>query len=100
MSFSAKDLRLGAAGPLEVTLYTRPGCHLCEEAKTVILPLVHEFGGVLRELNIDEDPGLTARYGHDIPVIFIGAHKAAKHRVSPQQFRRKLEEARARTGSA
>ena len=81
--------------PLEVTLYTRPGCHLCEDAKTILLPMLNEFGGTLREVNIDDDRELTKRYGWDIPVIFIGAHKAAKHRVDPRQFRRQLEEARA-----
>lgn len=87
-----EDLQLAAAGPREVTLYTRPGCHLCEEAKTVIAPLLNEFGAVLREVNIEKDPVLEERYGWDIPVIFIGARKAAKHRVDVEQFRRQLQE--------
>jgi len=78
-----------------VTLYSRPGCHLCEEAKAIIEPLLAEFGATLREVNIDEDPELTAQFGNDIPVIFIGTHKAAKHRVNAQQFRRQLQEAAA-----
>ena len=86
-----------AARLLEVTLYTRPGCHLCEDAKKLILPLLQEFGATLREVNIDEDSDLTARYGLDIPVILIGTHKAAKHRVDVEQFRRQLEEASARS---
>ncbi len=44
----------------------------------------------LYEVNIDKDEVLEERYGWDIPVIFIGAHKAAKHRVDVQQFRRQL----------
>ena len=91
-----QPLSPAAAHPLEVTLYTRPGCHLCEEAKALLLPLLREFCATLREVNIDEDPELTKRYGWDIPVIFIGARKAAKHRVDPLQFRRQLEEARSR----
>lgn len=74
----------------EVILYTRPGCHLCDEAKAAISPLLREFGLPLREINVDDDPALKQRYGFDIPVIFIGAHKAAKHRVDPVQFRRQL----------
>lgn len=85
-----EDARLAAAGPRDVTLYTRPGCHLCEEAKTAIAPLLREFGASLYEVNIDKDEVLEERYGWDIPVIFIGAHKAAKHRVDVQQFRRQL----------
>jgi glutaredoxin len=96
MSGHPEDLRLASAHPLEVTLYTRPGCHLCEDAKVLVQPLLREFGATFREVNIDEDAELKQRYGEDIPVIFLGAHKAAKHRVDPGQFRRQLEQARAR----
>jgi len=95
-SHSPEDARLAACGPRDVTLYSRPGCHLCEEAKAVIAPLLRDFGAVLREVNIDEDAAIKERYGWDIPVIFIGTHKAAKHRVDLQQFRRQLEEAGSR----
>jgi len=90
---SPEDTRLAACGPRDVTLYSRPGCHLCEEAKAAIAPLLREFGAALREVNIDEDPVLQQRYGWEIPVIFIGPHKAAKHRVVLVQFRRQLGEA-------
>ncbi len=93
MSAHPEDARLAASGPHDLTFYTRPGCHLCEEAKAAIAPLLREFGAVLREINIDDDPVLKVRYGLDVPVIFIGKHKAAKHRVELAQFRRQLEEA-------
>ena len=92
-SNSPEDANLAACGPRDVTLYSRPGCHLCEEAKAAIASLLREFGAVLREVNIDEDAVLKDRYGWDIPVIFIGTHKAAKHRVDLAQFRRQLGEA-------
>jgi len=88
-----EDVRLRTTDALEITLYTRPGCHLCEEAKAAIEPLVAEFGARLREVNIDEDRDLTDRYGWDIPVLFVGTRKVAKHRVNLEQFRRCLEEA-------
>ena len=94
MSQSPEDLRLAACGPRDVTLYTRPACHLCEEAKAAIAPLLREFGAALHEVNIDEDSLLKDRYGWDVPVIFIGQRKAAKHRVDLGQFRRQLEDAR------
>ena len=89
-----EDARLADAGPREVTLYTRPGCHLCEEAKTAIAPLLREFGAALCEVDIENDAVLEERYGWDIPVIFIGARKAAKHRVDLGQFRRQLQESK------
>jgi glutaredoxin len=94
MTTDSEDVRLSAARPLDVTLYTRPGCHLCEEVKTAIEPLLREFGANLREVNIDEDKVLKERYGLDIPVLFLGPRKVAKHRVSPLQFRRQLQEAK------
>ena len=93
-SDSPEDAKLRACGRRDVTLYSRPGCHLCEEAKAALAPLLREFGAVLREINIDDDAVLKERYGWDIPVIFIGAHKAAKHRVDVAQFRRQLQETR------
>jgi glutaredoxin len=85
--------RLQLAAPRDVTIYSRPGCHLCEEAKAQIAPLLKEFGARLTEINIDEDPELRARYDYDVPVIFLGARKAAKHRVDLVQFRRQLRDA-------
>jgi glutaredoxin len=88
-----EDGRLQLAAPRDVTIYSRPGCHLCEEAKAQIAPLLKEFGARLTEINIDEDPELRARYDYDVPVFFLGARKAAKHRVDLAQFRRQLRDA-------
>jgi glutaredoxin len=96
MSDHPEKTRLASAHPLEVTVYSRPGCHLCEDAKAVIQPLLLEFGCTLREVNIDLDGELAEIYSWDIPVVFIGKHKAAKHRIDPRQFRRQLEEAHAK----
>lgn len=92
MTEHPEDAGLAAAGPREVTLYTRPGCHLCEEAKNAMAPILREARAMLREVNIAGDAVLEQRYGVDIPVIFIGARKAAKHRVDTKQFRRQLLE--------
>jgi glutaredoxin len=93
VSYSPEELRLARCGPRDVTLYTRPGCHFCDEAKAAIAPLLREFGAVLHEVNVDEDMVLKERYGWDVPVIFIGQRKAAKHRVDLAQFRRQLQSA-------
>ncbi len=73
-----------------VTLYTRPGCHLCEEAKAAIHASGCDGEFSLEEVNIDEDPALSERFGYDIPVIFINGVKVFKHRVDPVEFKRKL----------
>jgi glutaredoxin len=92
--------RLAIAQPLDVTLYTRPGCHLCEEAKAQMAPLLGPLGARFREINIDADPVLRERYGLDVPVIFLGSRKVAKHRIDVAQFKRQLEQARRQTGIA
>src|SRR6267142_594177 len=93
MSAHPENARLAASGPRDVTLYTRPGCHLCDEAKSAITPLLREFGASLREVNIDADIVLKERYGWDVPVIFIGPKKAAKHHLDLEQFRRQIRDA-------
>ena len=85
-----EDGRLQLVGPRDVTIYSRPGCHLCDEAKAQIAPLLAEFGARLTEINIDEDAVLRANYDYDVPVIFLGARKVAKHRIDLKQFRRQL----------
>jgi glutaredoxin len=85
--------RLQLTGPLDLTIYSRPGCHLCEEAKSQIDPLLKEFGARLTEINIDEDPVLRTQYDYDVPVILLGTRKVAKHRVDLKQFRRQLMDA-------
>lgn len=86
-----EDGRLEVVGPREITLYTREGCHLCEEAKAAILPLVSEFGATLREVDIDDNAFLHDRYTNDVPVIFIGSKMVAQHRLEPAQLRRQLQ---------
>jgi glutaredoxin len=73
-----------------VTIYTRPGCCLCDEAKAAIHASGCDGEFSLEEVNIDEDPALGERYGYDIPVILINGVKAFKHRVDPREFKRKL----------
>jgi glutaredoxin len=90
----AENGRLATTGPLDVTLYTRKGCHLCDEAKALIRPILDHVGGRLREVDIDTDSSLRALYDRDVPVIFLGSRRVAKHRVDVEQFRRRLAEAR------
>ena len=85
--------RLALAGPLDLTLYTRAGCHLCEEMKAALGPMLREFGARLVEVDVDGDEELRALYGNDVPVLFLGARKAAKHRLDAKQMRRQLERA-------
>jgi glutaredoxin len=77
----------------QLTLYSRPGCHLCEEAKAQIEPLLRKYGATLREVNIDTDAALQARYQQEVPVLFLGERKVAKYHVNVAQLERQLREA-------
>ena len=59
--------RLALAAPRDVTMYMREGCHLCEEAKAAMAPVLAAFGAHLQEVDIDDDPILRARYTNDVP---------------------------------
>ena len=52
-----------------LTLYTGPHCHLCDQAKSIIYPILQESGWRLQEVNIADDESLKEIYGVRIPVI-------------------------------
>ena len=82
-------MRIGGARAV-VTVYSRPGCHLCEQAKAGIESAGCGGEFTLEEINIDDDPALLESYRYDIPVVFINGVKLFKHRVDPADFKRKL----------
>ena len=55
----------------QVTLYTGPNCHLCEQAKVLLYPLLMERGLRLIEVNIKTDAELQEKYGIRIPVVAL-----------------------------
>jgi glutaredoxin len=79
---------------LRLVLYTRPGCHLCEEMKAEISRA--RLGGscTLEEVDIDSDPALVQRHGRSIPVLEIDGRPAFKGRCTAEELRRKVERAR------
>jgi glutaredoxin len=86
--------RLEAAGPFELTLLTRAGCHLCDQALRQIEPLVSKLGAQLRLVDVDSDRVLREDYGFDVPVVFLGNQEIARHRINPQTIRAALSNAR------
>jgi len=81
---------VGLINRATVTIYSRPGCHLCDEARAAIRASGCDGEFALEEVDIDHDPALRERYGNDVPVIFINGVKVFKHRVEPAEFKRKL----------
>lgn len=73
-----------------VRLLTRPGCHLCDDARTVVEAVCAELGERYDEVSIDGDPELTRRYGEEIPVTFVDGRQHDYWRVDPVRLRRAL----------
>jgi glutaredoxin len=86
---------------ITLTIYSRPGCHLCEDMKAVIARVVRALptpaGAAdivnLTEVDVSRDADLEARYGLEIPVLMINGKKAAKYRVDEGALLRMIEAA-------
>ena len=76
--------------PIELTLMTRPGCHLCEEMKEAIADAARGLETRLREVDVSQNGELESQYGNDIPVLFVNGSKAFKHRATVQELRLRL----------
>ena len=74
----------------QVVIYSKPGCHLCDEAKASIRAAGCGDKFTLIEINIETDPELMAKYRYDIPVIAIDGVATFIHRVEPTEFREKI----------
>ena len=75
---------------LKVVIYSRPGCHLCDEAKQIMASAGCADDYTIDEINIESSPDLLKRYQYDIPVITINGTETFKHRLTVEQFQSAL----------
>ena len=76
---------------IQIDIYSRPGCHLCDEAKVIIDRVRKRYSFALRVINIEEDPALESAYGTEIPIVFINGSKAFKYHVDERELERKVK---------
>ena len=76
-----------------VALYSRPGCHLCEEVKHQLESLRHQHSFEFIEVNIDVDALLRHRYNEQVPVVTIDGELVSRYRLNPGRFLAKLRAA-------
>ena len=74
-----------------VTLYGKPGCHLCADARAVVASARDERGFELREVDVSLDPVAFGRYGERIPVVTIDGEEAFEYHVDPAGLRERLD---------
>jgi thiol-disulfide isomerase/thioredoxin len=77
-----------------LTIYSRPGCHLCDEMKAVVQRVADaaEPPLAVEEIDITTDPALEARYGLEIPVLLVDGRKVAKYRIDEAALLRILRD--------
>ena len=67
--------------PVKLTLYTRPGCHLCDDLKDILVRVRRRQAFDLTELDISGDPALEQQYADDIPVLLLDGVETARRRI-------------------
>ena len=77
-----------------VTVYSRHGCHLCEDAVKTLEKLREELAFEIEIIYIDGSPELEKLYGNEVPVIHINGEHHDFYRVYPERFRSSLEKHR------
>jgi len=76
---------------IQIDIYSRPGCHLCDEAKAVIERVQRRIAFAIRIINVESDPELEKQYGASIPVVLINGNKAFKYRVDEVEFEKRVK---------
>ena len=77
-----------------VTVYSRHGCHLCENAVNTLEGMREELAFTIEVIYIDGNPELERLYGHEVPVIHINGEHHDFFKVDPECFRTSLEKHR------
>ena len=79
-----------AEGGPRVVLYSRPGCHLCDDAREVVARICAQVGTTYDEVDITGSEELTAAYGEQVPVTFVDGRQHDFWRVDAGRLRAAL----------
>ncbi|SDS63612.1 Glutaredoxin [Nocardioides scoriae] len=79
-----------AAGEARVTLYSRPGCHLCEAAREVVQRVCDDLGESFTEVDVDSSTDLLEAYGEQVPVTLVDGRRHDFWRVDERRLRAAL----------
>ena len=87
---------LGTMPEPVIELLTRPGCHLCEDARLTVSEICAEYGLDYTELDITHNPDLLKRHETEIPVLRIDGEAKDFWRINPKRMRKILDKKLAR----
>lgn len=81
---------MSTASMIQVTLYSRAGCHLCDEMRAVVEAVRRDVPFALHVVDVDGDPKLLRAYGEEVPVLAVNGEKAFAVRVEAPALRARL----------
>ena len=76
---------------MTLTLYSKDGCHLCEDLRALLDELQSEYDFAIEEIDVTRDAELFARYRYEIPVLLKDGREIARGRVSDRELVKLLE---------
>ncbi|MDD5544427.1 MAG: glutaredoxin family protein [Acidobacteriia bacterium] len=79
---------------MRIQFLSKPGCHLCDQAKPVVRRICEEFSLPWEDINIEKDPDFYEQYKEEIPVLLIDGKKIFKYLVREEDLRRALKNRR------
>lgn len=78
----------------QITIYSRAGCHLCDDAQKILESMQEELNFEIEVIDIDESAELIKLYSDQVPVIYIDGLHHDFYKVDPDRFRSSLEKHR------
>ncbi len=76
---------------IKVEIYSKSDCHLCDEAKAILVKVQKTFPFDLVEIDITRDDKIFKKFKEQIPVVFVNGKKAFKFRVDEDTLRKKIK---------
>jgi glutaredoxin len=89
----------GDAQKLQLTLYTKPGCHLCDDLRDLLQAMQAEYAFAVVERNIEADAADFERYRYLIPVLDVPGNESMTPPFETQSVLRAIQAALATAGS-
>jgi hypothetical protein len=78
----------------QVTLYGKPGCHLCDEARAAVERVRARHPFALEEVDVSLDPGLNRLYGERIPVLELDGEQLFEFFIDEEELTRRVHACR------
>jgi glutaredoxin len=90
-NFRGQSKQQSDPGRLQIVIYTRQGCHLCDDAYQRLELYRQRYGFTVETVDVDSDPQLQASYGEHVPVVTVNGKVRFRGCVNPVLLKRLLQ---------